>query len=143
MLCAMLRTLTMLWILLLLVPAQAGLFGGNDAPGRIPVPARDFSAVILDDAGVSVSVSRLTLDGEVFLFGELGKAQVTVPFEEVVVARFDEVDGQEHTRVVVQTRSGDEITVLMKSDRPVFGRTTFGNYRIEVADIATLTLSED
>jgi len=133
------RTLPVLALLLWFSPAAAGLFGGTDAPRRIPVPARDFTAVVVDESSVSVTISRVTLDGEVFLFGALGKAQVTVPFEEVVSASFEDVD-EDHTRVTIDTLSGEQVTVVMEADRPLFGRTTYGNYRIEVQDIEQLTV---
>jgi hypothetical protein len=119
-------------------PASAGLFGGNDAPGRIPVPARDFQASVVDDSGVKVALKRMSLDGEVYFFGALGKAQVTVPFEEVALARFEDGIDEDHTVAVVTTKSGDEVRLVLDADRPIFGHTSFGNYRIDVADVAEL-----
>jgi hypothetical protein len=55
----------------LAAPAWAGLFG-TDAPGRIPIPARDFRARVEDRSGVVTELDRATFDGEVFVFGTVG-----------------------------------------------------------------------
>lgn len=121
-------------------PAAAGLFGGTDAPRRIPVPAREFSAQIEDTSGVRVPLTRVSFDGEVFVFGTLGKAQVTVAFEDIDEVRFQPTDDADWFTGIVKTRAGDEVRVLVEYDRPLFGRTSFGNYRIEVADVRVLDL---
>ena len=124
---------------LLCAPAHAGLFG-NDAPGRIPIPAKEISATVEDEAGVQVQLTRFSFDGEVYFFGNLGKAQVTVPFDEVATARFDDTGDEDWVDVTVTTRAGDEVTIRVESDRPCYGKTHFGNYRIEAADLRTVTV---
>ena len=126
-------------VLMLAMPAWAGLFGGNEAPRRIPVPARDFSAVVLDEAGVRTELDRVTLDGEVFLFGAHGKAQVAVPFEDIVSVRFEDID-EDHTAATITVKQGEPVTLELDADRPIFGKARFGNYRIEVQDMETLEL---
>jgi len=54
------------------VPVLAGGFTGADAPSRIPIPAREFSATFEDTGGTSVSGSRVTFNGEVFVYGRYG-----------------------------------------------------------------------
>ena len=102
------------------------------------MPARDFQASIQDESGVKTSLKRVSLDGEVYLFGELGKALVTIPFEKVALARFEDGADEDHRVAVVTTKSGEEVRLVLDADRPFFGRTTYGNYRIEVADISEL-----
>ena len=136
----MVRTTLLLSVLLLAPSAVAGLFGGNDAPGRIPVPARDFEAVIEDRGGVRTSLQRVSFDGEVYLFGKLGAAQVTVPFEEIDVVRFEPTDDPDEVTAAVTTVAGEAVRIRVEADRPVFGRTHFGNFRIEASDIRQLDL---
>lgn len=120
--------------LLLATPASAGLFG-SDAPGRIPVPARDVSASVEDVDGVRTELTRFTFDGEVYFFGELGKAQVTVAFEDVDQVRFEATDDPDWRLAVVKLKAGDEVRLKVEHDRPLFGRAVFGNYKIEAEDV--------
>lgn len=127
-------------LLLLAAPASAGLFG-SDAPGRIPVPARPFRAEVEDVGGVVLSIDRVTFDGEVFLYGRIGAAQVTVPFERVAEATFSAGADEDHRAVTVTDRDGGSISLVVESDLPIQGRTSFGNYRIEASDVRTLRVT--
>lgn len=128
------------WLLLLGLlaasPARAGLFG-NDAPGRIPVPAREFHARVEDRAGVVTELDHVTFDGEVYVFGTVGLAQVTVPFE--TIRRLEIAPGPDDDHVIARvfTKAGETWEVVVDEDRPVYGRAAFGNYRIDVSRIRT------
>lgn len=130
----------MWWFLLLVAPARAGLFG-SDAPARIPVPSAVFRATVEDIGGVAVELDRVTFDSEVFVFGTLGRAQVTVPFERVEQVVFEVGPDLEHRTAVVTVTDGPTVSVVVEADRPIWGRTVFGNYRIEVGDVRRLTVS--
>lgn len=123
-----------LLLLLLATPASAGLFG-SDAPRRIPVPARDISASVEDVDGVRTQLARFTFDGEVYLFGEVGRAQVTVAFEDIDQVVFEPTDDEDWRTAVVRLKAGDEVRLKVEHDRPLFGRAHYGNYRIEAEDV--------
>ncbi len=93
---------------------------------------------IEDRSGVVVDVERASFDGEIYLFGTVGLAQVTVPFD--TLRRLDVAPGADEDHVVgrILTRLGETQEVVLESDRPLFGRTTFGNYRIEIGQVRSL-----
>ncbi len=121
-------------LLVLAAPAWAGLFG-TDAPGRIPVPAQEFRARVEDRAGVVLEIERATFDGEVYLFGTVGLAQVTVPFDTLRRVEVSPGPDEDHVVAHVLVKSGETQDVVVESDRPLYGRTTFGNYRIEIGQV--------
>jgi hypothetical protein len=134
------KRLLLLIAILIPGPAAAGLFG-SDAPGRIPVPARLFAADIEDVDGVTLHVGRLTFDGEVFLFGTVGRAQVTVPFEQVDQVEFRPTNDADFRIAVVRLRSGaPALELRVEADRPLFGLAVFGNYRLAVGDARRITV---
>ena len=120
--------------------AWAGLFGGGP-PSRIPVPARDFAATIEDRTGASLRVTRFSWEGEVFVFGDYGAAQVTVPFETVaeVIVTADAGDAEKRD-VRVVTREGKALELVADDDLRCWGRTEFGNYRIELGDVRRIAI---
>jgi hypothetical protein len=128
-----------LFALALASPAMAGLFG-SDAPSRIPIPARLFTLEVEDVGGTTLRIERATYDGEVFLFGTVGLAQITVPFElvsSVVVAQGPDDD---HRTAIVTTATQEEVRVVLEVDKPLYGRTPFGNYKIEVGQIRRIAV---
>lgn len=121
---------------LIATPVLASGVLGGDAPTRIPVPARAFQATFEDVGGTVVTASRVTLDGEVFVHGRLGEAQVTVPFERIVEVRIEKADDPlKRTAVVVLKGEDEPVRVLLKDDVPWFGGARFGNYKIETRDL--------
>ena len=117
-------------------PVLAGGFMGSDAPSRIPVPARSFSATFEDVGGTVVQASRVTFDGEVFVHGRLGQAQVTVPFEKIAEVRIEKAEDPLLRTAVVHLSDGSEpVRIEVKDDTPWYGRTRFGNYKLEGRDL--------
>lgn len=128
--------------LLLAVPASAGLFG-TDAPGRIPIPARLFTVEVQDVGGTSLRVERTSFDGEVFVYGTVGLAQVTVPFDRIDALVIELGEDDDHRTAVITDPEGQVLRVTVESDVPVYGRTPFGNYKIEIGQVRRLeVLSE-
>jgi len=117
-------------------PVLAGGFLGADVPSRIPVPARSFTATFEDVGGTTVQASRVTFDGEVFVHGRLGAAQVTVPFERIAEVRIEKAPEPNRRTAVVYLLDGSEpVRIEVKDDTPWFGRARFGNYKIEGRDL--------
>ncbi|TVQ93614.1 MAG: hypothetical protein EA397_04010 [Deltaproteobacteria bacterium] len=117
-------------------PGLASGFMGTDAPSRIPVPARVFSATFEDVGGVEVTGRRVTFDGEVFVHGRLGEGQVTVPFEQIREVRFEGAEQNNRRIAVIHLHSQtDPVRVVIKDDAPWFARARFGNYKIESRDL--------
>lgn len=114
-------------------------FGG--AVTRIPVPARPFEVEVRDVTGVVLQLTSATLDGEVAVWGELGKAQVSVPFESVDRWVVSAGPDDRHRLLTVTTRAGETVAIAVDDDTPLFGRTSWGLYRIEVADILEVRLT--
>lgn len=114
-------------------------FGGSDAPTRIPVPARVFSATVMDISGTEVSVTRVSFNGEVAIYGLVGEAQVSVPFEKIAEVRV-EPSGDPDTRVaLVRLHTGESVRVVVEHDVPCYGDAAFGHYRIDADKIRRIT----
>jgi hypothetical protein len=116
-------------------PSQANGLTGSDAPSRIPIPARDFSAIVEDQSGTRLAVSQVTYNGEVFLYGNFGAGQVTVPFESIRDVRFQSSDEVDKRVALVSMLDGQSIRLVVEDDVPAYGKTTFGNYSITVLDL--------
>lgn len=126
------------WVLVGLIVSGTALatgFGGDSPPTRIPVPARIFQAQVEDRSGTVVEVTRVTFNGEVVLYGDLGAAQVTVPFEKLDFVTFKPGKDEDHQAATATLVDGTEVTISVESDTPCYGETTFGYYQIEAEDI--------
>lgn len=127
---------------LLAAPAAAGIFGGGP-PTRIPKPSKPFVASVEDHGGVVTRIGSVSWDGEVYVSGRLGAADVAVPFESVAELRVVRGDEERRRIVVLQTRDEQEVRLVVDADVPVYGRTAYGNYRIEAREIRRMTLAPE
>ncbi len=129
---------------LALLPAVAIAtgFGSDNPPSRIPVPARNFAATVEDHGGVVVEVERVTWNGEIFFYGTIGAAQVTVPFESVRSAAFKPSAAAGKREAIFTLRSGETVQIRVDDDTPCYGRTRFGNYAIEADQIRSIRFEE-
>jgi hypothetical protein len=126
--------------LLVVAPfALATGFGGDNPPARIPVPAKVFAATVEDRGGTHLRVSRVSWNGEVFVYGTLGLAQVTVPFESIREATFEDGGGEGKRIAVISAADGQVIRLTVDDDLLCYGRTEFGNYQLEVRDLRRIS----
>ncbi len=121
--------------------ALAGGITGTDAPARVPVPAAEFTATISDSAGVDVTLTRVTYNGEVFFYGALGAGSVTVPFRNVDTVRFEPSQAQGKVVLFATLKDGHTARILVDDDLPLYGVAAFGNYSIESKDLRSIRMT--
>ena len=118
------------------VPAALATgFGGDSPPARIPVPAKVFQATMEDRGGTELTVTRASYNGEIFLYGNFGAAQVTIPFDSIREAVFEDGGGDGKRTAVVTSNDGQTLKIVVDDDILCYGKTEFGNYQIEVRDL--------
>ena len=109
--------------------------GGDSPPARIPVPAKLFSAEAEDQSGNSVQLTRVSFNGEVFVYGEFGSAMVTIPFEKLDRIDIESTPDKEKYTVLATLKDGTSVRVAVDHDLLCYGATNFGNYQIAIEDL--------
>ena len=115
--------------------------GGLAGPGlveKIPVPAKNFNARVIDHQGVQTSLSQVSFEGNVFLVGKRGDAIVTIPFERISQV---EIKGPEGNEVVVVAilRNQEKVEVKADKNSKFYGKADFGTFQIETKDLKSIT----
>lgn len=113
--------------------------GGDSPPTRIPVPAREFSATVEDLSGVTTTLTKVSLNGEVYLYGTLGEAQVTIPFEKIAEVRIEPTQSPDDRIALAKMRDGSTIKIVVRHDLPCYGDTTWGHFKIEIDKLRKIT----
>lgn len=114
------------------VVLAAGFGGGDAPPARIPIPAHVYSARVEDQSGVTVDVTEVSYNGEIFLYGTLGEGQVTVPFDNIREVRFEPTDDTTKRVAFVMLKDGATQRIVVDGDVLAYGRTSFGTYSIPI-----------
>jgi hypothetical protein len=110
---------------------------GGTPEGTVPHTSEDIKVQLVDRKGVTVELSRFSMDGKVFLEGNLGEGTMSVNFDDLKDVSFGPVAGD--------TVPAD---LLLKSDRHLqlkvsrianfYGVMEDGVYRISVQNTSRI-----
>lgn len=128
-----------------MVPAAAillltgmGSLQGPASPEKIPVPAKKFTAVVLDQMDVSAQFSEASIEGATFLEGKRGEGNHTLSFDHIEQVLFrlqaDRLTG------IVKLRDGGSTELTLDANQKLYGRTRYGTFQIKLRDIKKLQI---
>lgn len=124
----------------LLITGMGGLGGlGGTPTGKIPTPEKDFSATLIDKQDVVTKCKQVSRDGDVFFLGKKGRGTVTIPFEKVKTAEFQ--NGKGSVIAVLKLIDGQTIEIEMDKSQKFYGNVNFGTFQIEVNDLKKVTFA--
>lgn len=122
----------------LVIPFLLAMDGtSSDGDLEIPQPEQKFDAVVTDNTGTITRLSKFTWDGFVHVQGGLGSGTVAIPFE-----RIDRIDFEPGERGKIAARvalkSGEVVRLTVSGRLTCYGKTSFGNYRVQARDMRRL-----
>lgn len=127
--------------LTILIPVFLGMgsAGSTGAPGKIPVPAKKFTATVIDEMDVATEARDISIEGETFLEGKKGEGTFTISFENIKFVNFLMNDGKLIGHV--QMRDGKTVQLELKKKQKMFGKTPYGTFQISLGDLKKVTLT--
>lgn len=129
---------TKAFLLCLAIPFLLGMGAlGGAPPAEAPATEELFSATITDAAGVTVRISRASVDGLTVVTGHLGNGVVMVPFR-----RIDSIDvepGDARRRdCVLKLVDGESVKLGIDGNITFVGAMEYGTYRVRIGDVSTI-----
>lgn len=128
--------------LVLLAIAAMGMSGmtGEIDPREFPKPVVNYVAVVTDRSELTLEVEQFSIDGEVFLKGEMGVSQIAISFDRIKSIEFNPTeDGK---RVIARADLGaDEIIeVYISRNLDIYGKASFGIYQVKAKNLKKIEL---
>ncbi|MDP8255016.1 MAG: hypothetical protein P9M14_04650 [Candidatus Alcyoniella australis] len=129
------RLIVLILVLAGILALTCGMSGlGGPSATVIPEPDENYTVTVIDKSLVSAPAWNVTCDGDTFLVGLRGKAQVAIDFEKIQAVDFVSGDqGFQNAAVLFWDGSSHEIKV--KNMVRCSGRTDIGIMQIKVRDI--------
>jgi hypothetical protein len=112
-----------------------GSFGGQDSV-ETPEPNRIYTAMLIDQSDVSMSLEKLTCNGQTFITGEMGRARLSIDFLKISAIFFYVEDDKVRAQVILN--DGQKVSLYIEKNIPWYGKATFAAVRIETKDIKTI-----
>lgn len=118
-----------------------GLLGGSEE-NEIPAPDLDFKARVRDTGGLETEVRRISVDGHTYLSGKRGEAVVTISFDRMARIKFIQLTPEKFVGEI-SLKSGEKVDLELKSKTPCYGEASFGTYKIQLKDLASVEFDPD
>jgi hypothetical protein len=113
-----------------------GTTGGRD----VIHPIADFHATLTDTDGTRVQVGRLNIGGDVQLEGDMGRGNLRIAFDNIKSIDFAP-DSHDYSRATVHLKSGESVTLRVRSSLMIYGQTNVGLYQIRARDLQSVTFT--
>jgi len=125
-------------VLVCLSPLLVGMgtTGGRD----VIHPVADFHATLTDTDGTKVQVTRLNIGGDVQLEGDMGRGNLRIAFDNIKSVDFA-ADSHDYSRAAVHLKSGESVTLRVRSSLMINGQTNVGVYQIRARDLQNITFT--
>ena len=111
---------------------------GGDTNNNIPLPNKDFKAIITDVNKVETDCSFVSINGKDYLKGKRGAASVTIPFENIASMKVKPVGDEKEVKAEVALHDGSTINLRVDCNCDVYGKTAFGTIQIKMYDISEI-----
>jgi hypothetical protein len=127
------------FIIIVLLPILLGMgSSGTGTPGKIPVPAKKFMGMAIDQKDVATEVREISIEGETYLTGKQGEGTFTIGFENIEFVNFLMSDGKLIGHV--KLKDGKTIQIELTKKNLLYGKTSYGTFQIPLGDLKMLTI---
>lgn len=128
--------LSLLAVSYLFLVGMGGL--GGPAAVRVPEPATNYAATVKDQSDMTTRLEKFSFEGQTFLSGKLGEAHVSINFDRIESIGF--VLQDKTLTAEVELKDGKAISVVMDKGTACYGKLAYGDFRIAVEDIKSITM---
>ncbi len=124
-------------IMVCLFLISMGTNGGNGVV-KVPEPEKNYTVTLIDQSDVSMELGKFSCDGMTFFTGKLSRSEVSVDFSRIGSVLF--FLKNKNVVAKVSLKDGNVVELLMKNKQPCYGRSSFGDVKIEMLDIKKITM---
>lgn len=123
-----------------LAPFLMGMGSRDGTPAdRVPVPAKKFTALFIDQMDVTTECFDISIEGNTFLEGKKGEGTFTIAFENIQQVLFRRQAEQIYAQV--RLRNGQNMELLISKEKKAYGRTKFGTFQIRLSDLKKVIIA--
>ena len=111
---------------------------GQQRSIEAPEPDTLYSATLIDQDDVSMEINKLSCNGQTYIFGYMGRSQVSIDFNKIRAILF--LLKEDKLRADINLSNGNTVEIMVEGDIPWQGVSTFADVRIDTKDIKKIVL---
>ena len=119
------------------VTAGMGSFGEQRSI-EAPEPDTLYSATLIDQADVSMELEKVSCNGQTYIFGYMGRSQLSIDFKKIRAIFFFLKDDKIQASITLT--DGTNADILVEEDIPWHGVSAYADVRIDTRDIKEIIL---
>jgi len=127
--------LVLVLIIAIFCTGMGGL--GGQPEGTIPETDVNIQAEVKDRDGVTTSLEKFSMAGKISLDAWRGQGKLTIPFKNIDTITFGDNRG-DAVMVDVKLKTGETMTLQVRSRAQFYGSTGFGAFQIKSKDLALI-----
>ena len=120
-----------------IVTAGMGSFGEQRSI-EAPEPDTLYSATLIDQADVSMELKKVSCNGQTYIFGHMGRSQVSIDFKKIRAILF--FLKEDKIQASIKLTDGNTVEITVEEDIPWHGVSAFADVRIDTKDIKKIVL---
>ena len=110
---------------------------GGHPEGTTPETDVNIQAAVKDRAGITTSLEKFSMSGQTSLDAWRGQGKLTIPFENIDTVSFGD-QSSDAVKVEVKLKTGETMTLKIRSRAQFYGSTGFGAFQIKAKDLASI-----
>jgi hypothetical protein len=118
-----------------ILTAMGGKGGGFE---RAPRVDKNFPVTVTDIAGNQIQGERFSWEGRLHFSGNVGMANVTIPFEKIKGISVGEKK-EKKLKATARLKDGSEALFEVDADSRCYGEASFGSFMLIMDEISAIT----
>lgn len=110
---------------------------GGHPEGSVPETDVRIQAEVQDRSGTTINLNQFSMDGKTYLVAWQGQGKLTIPFQHIDTITFEEAKG-ESVVTAVKLKSGNVMTLKIRSRAQFYGSTGYGAFQIRSRDVYSI-----
>ncbi len=124
-------------VLLCFFTLGMGSMGESDVV-NVPEPEKNYKVKLVDQSDMSIDLEKFSYDGQTYLIGKLGKADISIDFDKINSIFF--LLQEDDVKAKVNLKDGKVLEIFVEKKKPCYGVSSFADVRIEMQDIKKITI---
>jgi len=112
--------------------------GGTGGLEQLPRVDKNYFVIITDVSGTKIEGEKFSWEGRIYFAGNMGMAQVTIPFDKVKELMTTGERRDRFVRVTVRLVDGSETNFDIDAKSRCYGAAKFGNFILQLEEIKTI-----
>ena len=121
--------------------SMSGFGGGDEDQVEVPAAAQLWNATVTDSTLTDTDLTEFSFDGYTHVQGTLGAGTISIKFDEIAKVDVEDTESKNKMLFLVTLKNGSIKKIGVDGSTPLYGKTTFGAYKIAVKDVKKIAFT--